>query len=87
MEKNIINKQKLEKIHEILENIFIDEDIDTIKSLENFDELEDWDSINQMTLAYQIEKLLNTDLKTEEVESIKSYSSITELVLKKNNER
>ena len=83
MKENIVSNDNIEKIHQILENIFLDDDIEKIKSIENFDELLDWDSMNQMTLAYQIEKLFETKLKPEEIESIISYESIIDLVLKK----
>ena len=83
MKENIVSNDKVEKINEILDNIFLDDDIEKIKSLANFDELLDWDSMNQMTLAYQIEKLFETKLKPEEIESIVSYTSIIDLVSKK----
>lgn len=83
MKKDIVYNDKIEKIHQILDNIFLDEDLGKIKSISNFDELVDWDSINQMALAYQIEKLLKTKLRPDEVESLISYSSIIDLILKK----
>ena len=69
--KNKNNNLKiLEEISNILQDIFLDNTLEEINNAKSFDELDDWDSLNQMTLGYQLEKILNRNLTPEELESI-----------------
>tara|TARA_Y100000589_G_scaffold332322_1_gene391724 strand:+ start:2637 stop:2891 length:255 start_codon:yes stop_codon:yes gene_type:complete len=79
-----INIELLKDILNILQDIFLDNTLEEIKNVESFDELDDWDSLNQMTLGYQLEKLLKRKLTSEELESINSIESIKNLI--SNNE-
>ena len=71
-----INKSDLLKIHEIIQNIFIENELDEILESNNFDEFEDWDSLSHMSMAYQLEKILKRKITQSEIESINSYKSI-----------
>jgi len=78
------NIDVLKDISNILEDIFLDNTLEQINNAKSFDELDDWDSMSQMTLGYQIEKLLKRNLTPEELESIDSLESIKNLF--SNNE-
>lgn len=69
-----------DRILNILQDIFLDNTLQEIKDSKSFEEFEDWDSLSQMTLGYQLEKLLGRKLKTEELESIDSINSIKNLI-------
>ncbi len=84
MKNKKINIELLKDILNILQDIFLDNTLEEIKNVESFDELDDWDSLNQMTLGYQLEKLLKRKLTSEELESINSIESIKNLI--SNNE-
>ena len=84
MKNKKINIELLNDILNILQDIFLDNTLEEINNVESFDELDDWDSLNQMTLGYQLEKLLKRKLTSEELESINSLESIKNLI--SNNE-
>ena len=84
MKKNNNNLEVLADISNILQDIFLENTLEEIIDAKSFDELDDWDSLNQMTLGYQLEKFLNRNLTPEELESIDSLESIKKLIV--NNE-
>ena len=71
-----ITEKDLFKVHQIIQNIFIDNELDEILQSQNFEEFEDWDSLSLMTMAYQLEEILKRKLSQNEIESINSYNSI-----------
>ena len=75
------NLEVLEEISNILQDIFLENTLEEIINAKSFDELYDWDSLNQMTLGYQLEKFLNRNLTPEELESINSVESIKNLMI------
>ena len=74
------NIEFLNDILNILQDIFLDNTLEEINNVKSFDELDDWDSLNQMTLGYQLEKLLKRKITPEELESINSIESIKNLI-------
>ena len=84
MKNNKNNLEVLADISDILQDIFLENTLEEIIDAKSFDELDDWDSLNQMTLGYQLEKFLNRNLTPEELESIDSLESIKKLIV--NNE-
>ena len=81
--KNYKNNLEIsEEILNILQDIFLENTLEEIKNAKSFDDLDDWDSLNQMTLGYQLEKVLNRSLTPEELESIDSLESIKHLLSK-----
>ncbi len=84
MKNNKNNLEVLADISDILQDIFLENTLEEIIDAKSFDELDDWDSLNQMTLGYQLEKFLNRNLTPEELESIDSLESIKKLIF--NNE-
>ena len=81
--KNYKNNLEIsEEILNILQDIFLENTLEEIKNAKSFDDLDDWDSLNQMTLGYQLEKVLNRSLTPEELESIDSLESIKNLLTK-----
>tara|TARA_B100001989_G_C24246849_1_gene320137 strand:- start:311 stop:565 length:255 start_codon:yes stop_codon:yes gene_type:complete len=84
LKNNKNNLEVLADISDILQDIFLENTLEEIIDAKSFDELDDWDSLNQMTLGYQLEKFLNRNLTPEELESIDSLESIKKLIF--NNE-
>ena len=74
------NLKIIKEILNILQDVFLENTLEEIKNAKSFDELEDWDSLNQMTLGYQLEKVLNRSLTPEELESIDSLEAIKNLL-------
>ena len=74
--KSEITQKDLNKVQEILQNIFIENELEEILKSKNFDEFEDWDSLSHMSLAYQLEEILKRKLSPKEIESIYSLNSI-----------
>ena len=81
MKNNNKNLEVLDEISNILQDIFLENTLEEIINAKSFDELYDWDSLNQMTLGYQLEKFLNRNLTPEELESINSVESIKNLMI------
>ena len=80
MKKDKNNSEAIEEISNILQDIFLENTLEEINNAKSFDELDDWDSLNQMTLGYQLEKFLERNLTPEELESIDSLESIKNLL-------
>ncbi len=69
-----------EKVNEVLQNIFLENTLEEILGSESFDELEDWDSMSQMTLAYQLEKITHKKFSEEEIISLNSISNLNKIL-------
>ncbi len=77
-----------EEILKGVQDIFIDvlEDADIVLSYNtNADEIEDWDSLNNVVLIVEIEKKFNFKFKLEEIQSFKNIGEICDNIFNKIN--
>lgn len=78
-------EQLLEEINEIFRNVFIDE---TLKITENScaEDIEDWDSLMQITLISEIEKKYSIEFSLKDVQGMKNVGDMLNIILSKKNE-
>lgn len=69
-----------EKIIEILKNVLETESIDENSSQEN---IEAWDSMHQLSLAFELESEFNISFEPEEIARMKSVNEIERIVAAK----
>jgi acyl carrier protein len=80
-----MNKKNIkEKLQSIFIDVFDDEDL-TISNSTNSDDIEEWDSLNHISLVLSIEKCFNIRFMTGEVQSLKNVGEMIELLEKKKN--
>ena len=70
----------MSRLKEIIERVF-DESYEEIKSLKNFNEFGDWDSLMYVSLIANIEKTYGIELTRDEIQSIINIGCV-EKVLK-----
>ena len=73
----------IEQLQDIFQSAF-SSDV-KINSDTDKDNLPDWDSINHLNLIVELEDRLNIQFSPEEIESMKSVSSLIDLIQKKSN--
>ena len=59
----------MSRLKEIIEKVF-DESYEEVKSLKNFSEFEDWDSLMYVSLIANIEKIYGIELARDEIQAI-----------------
>jgi len=80
-----MNKKNIkEKLQSIFIDVFDDEDL-TISNSTNSDDIEEWDSLNHISLVLSIEKCFNIRFMTGEIQSLKNVGEMIELLEKKKN--
>ena len=70
----------LDEISTIFKNVFDDNDL-VITLATNSDEIEDWDSLEQINLLVAIENKFNIKFKIEDVLELENVGDMLELVL------
>ena len=80
-----MNKKNIkEKLQSVFIDVFDDEDL-TISNSTNSDDIEEWDSLNHISLVLSIEKCFNIRFMTGEVQSLKDVGEMIELLKEKTN--
>ena len=80
-----MNKKNIkEKLQSVFIDVFDDEDL-TISNSTNSDDIEEWDSLNHISLVLSIEKCFNIRFMTGEVQSLKNVGEMIELLEKKTS--
>ena len=80
-----MNKNNIkEKLQNVFVDVFDDEDL-TISNSTNSDDIEEWDSLNHVSLVLSIEKCFNIRFMTGEVQSLKDVGEMIELLEEKPN--
>ena len=69
-----------QKVIELLKIVFEGAEITAESSQEN---IADWDSMHQLSIAFEIEKVFNISLEPEEMSLLKSVQDIIHLIEKK----
>ena len=72
----------MEKIIDLLKRVFENTYIDINSSQDN---VSDWDSMHQLSIAFEIESEFGISLEPEEIAQMKSVKDIFEILEKKNN--
>ena len=63
-------------------SIMFDLDLKKVKSNLSLNSIRNWDSLKQMELIFFIEKKIKKELKTKEIEKIKTIANIEKLLVK-----
>jgi acyl carrier protein len=75
----------MSKLQEIFDGLFLDRVVltDTLRAKD----VEEWDSMMQITLVVAVEKTLNVRFRTGEVENTTNVGEFVDLILKRMSER
>ena len=72
----------MEKVTEIFRDVFDDEDI-IITNETNSDDIEDWDSLEHITLIISMEKEFNMKFDIKEVNKLENVGQMIDLIVSK----
>lgn len=75
------NKEIENKLSSILEDVFPSMDIETLEKSKPFVDQVSYDSLGQMTLLIQIKNKLGVVITPMNMESMKTFNSMLELIL------
>ena len=84
MGNNMNKKYIKEKLQNVFIDVFDDEDL-TISNSTNSDDVEEWDSLNHISLVLSIEKCFNIRFMTGEVLSLKDVGEMIQLLEEKTS--
>jgi len=73
----------LESLNGIFTDVFDDNDIKITRQT-NADDIEDWDSVTQISLILTIENTFDIRITANELENLANVGEIADLILKKN---
>ena len=68
-----------ERLNEVFRNVFDDDDIE-VEAGTTADDIEDWDSLEQINLLTAIEKKFNIKFKLADVRNLKNVGDLLDLV-------
>ena len=86
MEVSMNRKEVFDKVQEIFRDVFDDEDL-TISDATNSDEIEDWDSLEHISLIISMEKAFSMKFDIKEVNKLENVGEMIDLILRKMDER
>lgn len=78
-------QEAFEKVTEIFRDVFDDEEL-VIVDETNSDDIEDWDSLEHITLIVAMEKEFNMKFDIKEVNKLKNVGEMVDLILSKMEE-
>jgi acyl carrier protein len=82
-----MNKESIFRtVQDIFRDVFDDEEL-VISSSTCSEEIEEWDSMNHITLVLSIEKTLNIRFMTGEIQSLKNVGEMVDLLAEKITSR
>ena len=76
----------MEKVTEIFRDVFDDEELDILDST-NSDDIEDWDSLEHISLIVSMEKEFNMKFDIKEVNKIENVGEMIDLIMRKMEEQ
>ena len=83
MEKMIMRKEEVfEKLNEVFRDVFDDEDI-TVTEATTADDIEDWDSLEQINLLAAVEQEFGMKFNMGQVVSMKNVGEMAEIIMSK----
>ena len=71
-----------QKVQEIFRDVFDDEEL-TISDLTNSDEIEDWDSLEHISLIVSMEKEFSMKFDIKEVNTLENVGEMIDLIKRK----
>ena len=75
-----MNEQEIyDRLNEVFRNVFDDDEI-TVDAGTTADDIEDWDSLEQINLLTAIEKKFNIKFKLADVRNLKNVGDLLDLV-------
>ena len=72
------------KVNEIFRDVFDDESL-VITDSTNSDDIEDWDSLEQINLVVACEKKFNVKFDMKEIQALKNVGEMVDTILSKLN--
>lgn len=78
-------EQVMEKMTEIFRSVFDDDEI-MLSDETNADDIEDWDSLEQINLVVNMEKIFKVEFNLEEVNQLQNVGEMANMIVKKLGE-
>ncbi|MBO4903118.1 MAG: acyl carrier protein [Lachnospiraceae bacterium] len=78
-------EEVFEKVQEIFRDVFDDETL-TISDQTNSDEIDDWDSLEHISLIVSMEKEFSMKFDIKEVNLLENVGEMIDLIIRKMNE-
>ena len=75
-----------QKVQEIFRDVFDDEEL-TISDLTNSDEIEDWDSLEHISLIVSMEKEFSMKFDIKEVNKLENVGQMVDMIKMKMDEK
>lgn len=79
---NMTRKEVYEKLNEVFQDVFDDEDI-TVSDTTTADDIEEWDSLEHINLIVAVENKFNVRFNIGEVNGMKNVGEMVDLIIKK----
>lgn len=76
------NKEIYERLNEVFRDVFDDEDI-VVKADTTADDIEDWDSLEHITLISAVEREFKVKFKMGEISSMKNVGEMAQIIAKR----
>ena len=76
----------MEKVNEIFREVFADEDL-VITDSTNSDDIEDWDSLEHISLIISMEKEFNLKFDIKEVNKLENVGQMVDMIKDKLDEK
>jgi acyl carrier protein len=78
--KAMTREEVYSKINEVFQNVFDNEDI-TVNDTTTSDDIEDWDSLEQINLVVAVEKKFNIKFNMREVNKFKNVGEMVDIIM------
>lgn len=85
-EQNMSREEIMEKVNEIFREVFDDEDL-VITDSTNSDDIEDWDSLEHISLIISMEKEFNLKFDIKEVNKLENVGQMVDMIKDKLDEK
>ncbi len=79
-------EEVFEKVQEIFRDVFDDDDL-RISDQTNSDEIDDWDSLEHISLIISMEKEFSMKFDIKEVNKLENVGEMIDLILRKMDEK
>ena len=86
MSETISRKEIMEKVTEIFRDVFDDDELVILDST-NSDDIEDWDSLEHISLIVSMEKEFDMKFDIKEVGELENVGEMIDLIIRKMEER
>lgn len=79
-------EEAYEKLTEIFQSVFDDDEL-LISDITTAEDIEDWDSLEQINLVVAVEKKFNIKFNIEEVSMFKNVGEMVDIIIRQTSQR